>query len=278
MKKHILTVVLISGLVCSSLASCTLETYESTTPRSANWSVSTPTNAPSNNVQSADTQQAAADNNVQQVQQQQQEAAPVQQTPQAEQPQAQQQQEAPVQTQQVITAQPPKADPPEVTASPAQQAAAANNYSEYVPVAKNIMQSLDRLDNIAGGFYVSLDPNTSIQDGGQSYSKVTDNRFSTVNDVINYVNTLICGDLVYKYSGLYSGDSPTFKEFGGELYYLNESRNCGFGYQGDPTITSVPGGSLSFTVPIATGSGVKTFSVNAVHDGGTWQACSYNST
>lgn len=278
MKKHILTVVLISGLVCSSLASCTLETYESTTPRSANWSVSTPTNAPNNNVQSVDTQQNAANNNAQQAQQQQQAAAPAQQTPQAEQPQVQQQQEAAVQAQQVITAQPPKADPPEVTASPAQQAAAANNYSEYVPVAKNIMQSLDKLDNIAGGFYVSLDPNTSIQDGGQSYSKVIDNRFSTVNDVINYVNTLICGDLVYKYSGLYSGDSPTFKEFDGVLYYLNESRNSGFGYQGDPTITSVSGGSLSFTVPIATGSGVKTFSVNAVNDGGTWKACSYNYT
>lgn len=276
MKKHILTAVLISGLVCSSLASCTLETYESTTPRSANWSVSTPTNAPSNNVQSVDTQQAAADNNGQQAQQQQQAAAPAQQTPQAQQPQAQQQ-EAPVQAQQVPVAQPPKADPPEVTASPAQQAE-KNNYSEYVPVAKNIMQSLDRLDNIAGGFYVSLDPNTSIQDGGQSYSKVTDNRFSTVNDVINYVNTLICGDLIYKYSGLYSGDSPTFKEFNGELYYLNESRDCGFGYQGEPTITSVSGGSLAFTVPIATGSGVKTFSVNAVNDGGTWKACSYSYT
>ena len=273
MKRHILTAVLISGLVCSSLASCTLETYQSTTPRSANWSVSTPTNAPANNQTSA-TQQAPNNNNnnAQQVQQQQA-AAPAQQTP-----QAQQAEQAPAQTQayyapvqqQAPAAQSPKTDPPEVTAAP------ASDYSEYIPIAKSIMNSLDTLDTIAGGSNVSIDPNDTIQDGSYTYSKVTDYRFSSVNDVTNFVNTLICGDLIYRYSGIYSGDAPTFKELNGSLYYLNETRGCGFGYQGDPTITSASGGSFTFNVKLSTGSGAKNFTVNAVNDGGTWKACSFN--
>lgn len=282
MKKHIFTAVLISGLVCSSLASCTLETYESTTPRSANWSVSPPTNAPdNNNAQAADTQQAPANNNDQQVQQQA--AAPAQQAPQSQQtPQAPEgtQAQAAAPAQQAPAVQPPKSDPPEVTASPAQQQqkAAANNYSEYVPIAKNIMNSLDVLDTIAGGSNVSIDGSDTIQDNGHTYSKVLDYRFSSINDVTSFVNTLVCGDLVYRYSGLYTGDTPTFKDFNGSLYYLNETRGCGFGYQGDPAIISASGGSFSFNVQIATGGVVKTFEVNAVNDGGTWKACSFNYT
>ena len=273
MKRHILTAVLISGLVCSSLASCTLETYESTTPRSANWSVSTPTNPKNNNNQTTAAQQA--DNNNGQQAQQQQAAAPAQQTQQAQQAPAQTQASAPVQ-QQAPAVQPPKADPPEVTAAPAQQQAAANDYSEYIPIAKSIMNSLDTLDNIAGGSNVSVDPSDTIQDGGCTYSKVLDYRFSSVNDVTNFVNTMVCGDLVYRYSGLYSGETPTFKEFNGSLYFLNETRGSGFGYQGNPTVTSASGGSFTFNVQIASGGGVKTFTVNAVNDGGTWKACSFN--
>ena len=276
MKRHILAAVLISGLVCSSLASCTLETYESTTPRSANWSVSTPTNPKNNNNQTTAAQQA--DNNNGQQAQQQQAAAPAQQTQQAQQAEqapAQTQAAAPVQ-QQAPAVQPPKADPPEVTAAPAQQQAAANDYSEYIPIAKSIMNSLDTLDNIAGGSNVSVDPSDTIQDGGCTYSKVLDYRFSSVNDVTNFVNTMVCGDLVYRYSGLYSGETPTFKEFNGSLYFLNETRGSGFGYQGNPTVTSASGGSFTFNVQIASGGGVKTFTVNAVNDGGTWKACSFN--
>ena len=274
MKRHILTAVLISGLVCSSLASCTLETYESTTPRSANWSVSTPANTPENNVQTPAPQQA--DNNSQQTQEQQS-AAPAQQAQQTEQAPAQTQAAAPVQ-QQAPAVQPPKADPPEVTASPAQKQAAVNDYSEYIPIAKNIMNSLDTLDSIAGGSNVSIDSSDTVQDNGCTYSKVLDYRFSSLNDVTNFVNTMICGDLIYRYSGLYSGEAPTFKEFNGSLYYLSETRGCGFGYQGDPTITSASGGSFTFNVQIASGGGVKTFTVNAVNDGGTWKACSFNYT
>jgi hypothetical protein len=277
MKKHILTAVLISGLVCSSLASCTLETYESTTPRSANWSVSTPTNASGKNNQTAATQAAPVENNAQG----QQQAAPAQQNQQpqggGQQATAAVQAQTAAPAQQAPAIQPPKADPPEVTASPAQQqAAVTNDYSEYVPIARNIMNSLDVLDNIAGGSNVSVDAGDTVQDGGYTYSRVLDYRFSSVNDVVNFMNTLVCGDLVYRYSGLYSGEAPTFKEFNGSLYYLNETRGSGFGYQGDPTITSASGGSFSFNVQIAAGGGVKNFAVNAVNDGGTWKACSFN--
>ena len=267
MRKSILASFIVSALICGTAVSCTVTTYESTTPRSAKWTTDVKTEAKTeqagqdNNADAPAAENNNAGNNAQNNSVQQIQVQAVTDVPQvkaAETPAAQQQ---------------PKADPPAATAEPQQQAA---NYMDYIPYSRTVMSNLDAIDVVAGGYNVSTDDSDMELDGAYTYHRVTDSHFSSMDDVRNFADNAVCGDLIYRYSCLYSGDVPMFKEFNGALYYLSNARGCGFGYQGDPTVTNATGGSFTFSVPVMYYNELKSLVVDAVNDGGVWKACSFN--
>ena len=103
---------------------------------------------------------------------------------------------------------------------------------------------------------------------------MTDGRFGSLWDVQNYVESRICGDLLYRYNEIYTGDVPMFKEFDGGLYYLQGGRGCGFNYKGDPQVSDITGGSFTFIIGVDYFGAQQTFVIDAVNDGGVWKACS----
>jgi len=235
-----------SALLCASLASCTVETYSGTSSRSAQQF----------NIEVTPYTTAAQEEN-----------APASNTPAAT--QAATTAAAPQETKA------PEQKAPEITAPQTTAAPQGNNVSpEYITAAKSIMINLNDIDMLDGGA-VSTGGDV-IDDGMYRYSNVTDPRFYSLWDVETYVESRICGDLLYKYNEIYTGDVPMFKEFNGGLYYLQGGRGCGYSYTGEPTVSNVSGGSFTFTVPVDYFGASQTLVIDAVNDGGLWKACSLN--
>ncbi len=233
-----------SMLICGSLASCTVETYSGTSSRSAqqfNIEVTPYTEAQQQATEApkaAEAQGAATTA-----------AAPENKAPEQKAPE--------------LTA-------PQTTQAPAPQESSVP--AEYVTAAKSIMVNLNDLDMIDGGA-VSTGGDV-IDDGMYRYSNVTDPRFGSLSDVQTYVESKVCGDLLYNYSEIYSGDVPMFKEFDGGLCYLQGGRGCGYNFKGEPSISNITGGSFTFSVPVDYFGDTQTFVIDAVNDGGLWKACS----
>lgn len=249
MKKHIIIAAIAASISCCGLASCTLETYDGSSYKTANWFV----DAESDN-NSADTPAVGGEV--------QNEGAP-----QAEMPQEQE----------AHRPQSPKGDPHELTPSPDEQEADDDDdYSEYVYAAQSVIASLSELDLLAGGTGLYMDENDVVQEDIYSYTRVYDQRFSSASGVSDYIDSIICGDLLYSYSGLYSGDVPAFRDFDGGLYFLDIGRGNSMVFQGSPAVTSAAGGSFTFTVPIDYYGTPLTLVVDVVNDGGIWKACSFD--
>lgn len=239
MKGRILSFMLASAVICGALASCTVETYNGTSSRSA--------------------QQFNID------------ITPVTDPPQGQDSAGTKAPDAPTTAQ--PTVKPPESKAPEITAPPTAAQPQNNGVSpEYISAARTIMANLNDIDMIDGGA-VSTSGET-MDDGMYRYSKVTDGRFGSLWDVQSYVESRICGDLLYRYNEIYTGDVPMFKEFDGGLYYLQGGRGCGFNYKGDPQVSDITGGSFTFTIGVDYFGAQQTFVIDAVNDGGVWKACS----
>lgn len=249
MKKYIIIAAIAASISCCGLASCTLETYDGSSYKTANWFVETESG---NN--SEDTPDVGGE-------------AQNEKAPQAETPKEQENQRP----------QPPKGDPGELAPSPDEQKPDGDeDYSEYAYTAQSVIASLSELDLLAGGTGLYMDENDVVQEDIYTYARVYDQRFSSASDVSDYIDSIICGDLLYSYSGLYSGDVPAFRDFDGGLYFLDIGRGNSMVFQESPEVTSAAGGSFTFTVPIDFYGTPLTLVVDVVNDGGTWKACSFD--
>ncbi len=147
--------------------------------------------------------------------------------------------------------------------------------SAYLTDAASVLNNLNTVDSISGGAGIEVDASVTQTEGSNTYSKVTDSRFSSLNDVKNYVNDKICGSLLSRYAVLYEGENAYFKESGGELYFIQTGRGSGFSFTGDPIITDAADDSFTVTIKFDNFGGDSTLEVKAVKDNGKWKASSF---
>ncbi|MCR5601149.1 MAG: hypothetical protein K6G33_10475 [Ruminococcus sp.] len=239
MKKRILMCMIASAMVCGSLVSCGKTEDSDVAPK-----VSSTTTAPAGETQpeaTTSTTTAAGENT---------EAEPA------------------------TTATPTDAEPTtaENTAAPAN---VSSDSLGHLTDAVSILNNLNTIDMIGGGSGIQVDSSTTQTVGSMVYAKVTDYRFSCLDDVKNYINDNICGTLIQRYIGIYDGEGADFKEFNGELYYIQTALGSGFSFDSDPVITDVTDTSFTITVTFADYGADSTMVIKAVNDGGKWKASSF---
>lgn len=172
------------------------------------------------------------------------------------------------------TAAPESAENTSVT--PATEAASSSaDYSAYLTDATAVLNNLNAIDYIVGGGEVAVDSSVTQTEGTNVYSKVTDSRFSSLADVKSYVNDHICGSLVSRYSRLYEGENAYFKEFNGELYFIQTGLGSGFYFNSDPVITDATDDTFTVTIKFDNFGGNSTLAVKAVKEDGKWKASSF---
>jgi predicted flap endonuclease-1-like 5' DNA nuclease len=160
------------------------------------------------------------------------------------------------------------------TTAPSNDEDAAN---EHLTDATAILNALNDIDRIGGGGgSLETDSTDTKEVGTMVYEKVTDSRFTKLEDVKNYVTGNICGTLLDRYSFLYQGQQPFFKEFDGVLYFCRMPRGAGFAFNGEPVITDVTDNSFTITVSFDNYGGNSDLTVKAVKEDGKWKASSFS--
>ncbi|MCR4795715.1 MULTISPECIES: hypothetical protein [Ruminococcus] len=153
----------------------------------------------------------------------------------------------------------------------------ADASNEHLTDASAILNALNDIDLIGGGGGSLETDSTDIKEEGTTfYEKVTDSRFTKVDDVKKYVTDNICGTLLNRYNYLYEGQEPFFKEFDGVLYFNRRPRGAGFSFIGEPVVTDVTDNSFTITVKFDDYGGISDLTVKAVNDGGLWKASSFS--
>ncbi|WP_295068058.1 SH3 domain-containing protein [Ruminococcus sp.] len=141
--------------------------------------------------------------------------------------------------------------------------------------ASAILKSLNDIDMIGGGGAVAVDSSDSKQEGNAVYERVTDSRFTTVEDVKKYITDNICGTLLNRYSSFYEGEEALFKEIDGALYFMQIGRGSGFPYTDDVVVKDVTDTSFTIMAKFDNFGGYSNITVKAVKDNGLWKASSF---
>ena len=141
--------------------------------------------------------------------------------------------------------------------------------------ASAILKALNDIDLIGGGGGVAVDSSNAIHEGYAVYEKVTDSRFTKLDDVKKYITDNICGTLLDRYSCFYEGDGAYFKEIDGVLYFRQIGRGAGFPYTDDVVIKDVTDTSFTIKAKFDNFGGYSDITVKAVKDNGLWKASSF---
>ena len=141
--------------------------------------------------------------------------------------------------------------------------------------ASAILKSLNDIDLIGGGGAVSVNSSDAIHEGNAVYERVTDSRFTKVDDVKKFITDNICGSLLDRYSNYYEGDDAIFKEIDGVLYCRQIGRGSGFEYTNDFVVKDVTDSSFTIIARFDNFGGLSEITVKAVKDNGLWKASSF---
>ena len=106
------------------------------------------------------------------------------------------------------------------------------------------------------------------------YFMVTDTRFKSLEQVKQFVNDSLCGELLEKYKNIYEGDNAVFKEYNGYLYFTHEVRNSGFEYTSAPEITEVSEDAFTAKVSVNSNGASEVFTLKAAKQDEKWKASS----
>lgn len=122
---------------------------------------------------------------------------------------------------------------------------------QLLEVAKKGIEDFNMIENIYSGYGVTVDKNDTckveFEDSSQTYYRVTDERFSSMDDVNNFVAQYFTG------KQLENSQNPVFfKEMDGKLYYQSVSSETISLYQfdGEPEISGYDGENFTCIVPI----------------------------
>ena len=169
------------------------------------------------------------------------------------------------------------------TTTAATETTTAEDFSEeYLSVAVRLFEALNSADMMQSGAGVGVDMstyrefNTKINntDTVTNYFMVSDSRFGSLEQVRQFVTDSFCGELLEKYKGICDGDSASFKEYGGNLYFLFREEESGVEYAGQPEISSASADAFTAAVPVNRLGSTEIFTIKAVKEGDKWKASS----
>lgn len=166
----------------------------------------------------------------------------------------------------------------ETTAAPDTRAETSAASEELIAEAAKVLNNLNAVDYIGGGSSVEVDESTVLNvDNKYPYTKVTDPRFSSVEEVKKYITDAVSGSLLEsRYKVIYEGDPAMFTDSDGSLWFLQGARGCGFTFTGEPVVSDVTEDSFTITVKFDDSGAESTMVVKAVNENGLWKASSFS--
>lgn len=152
-----------------------------------------------------------------------------------------------------------------------------NNEADLTETAKELMYALNEIDRFGGGAFEYDE--TAIVDGTDGYTqfaRVNDDRFKTVSELKNYMNSYLTTDMIEeKYSNIVGGDNPHFKDIDGVLYgNISGARGCGYAWTGNVEIKNASDTAFTAIAEYDDYGAVSDLTINIVLDGGTWKISS----
>ena len=147
---------------------------------------------------------------------------------------------------------------------------------ELIAEAAALLNNLNTIDYLGGGGGgVEIDTNSYKEEKDYTYFKVTDSRYTSVEDAKKFVTDNITGSLLDRYKSVYEGDAPSFKEIDGGLYFIQAGRGCGFEFLSDPVLSDIKDESFTITVKVDDFGATEKLIVKAVKEDGKWKASSF---
>lgn len=153
---------------------------------------------------------------------------------------------------------------------------------DRLPDAVRLFEAINSADMMQAGAGVEIDDEIAreftikVNDSTVSsvYFMVTDNRFKNLEEVKQFLNNSLCGELIEKYKSIYEGEMSSFKEYNGYLYFVHQEKSCGFEYTGAPEITESSEEAFTATVPVNSLGKSEIFTLKAVKQDDKWKASS----
>ena len=153
---------------------------------------------------------------------------------------------------------------------------------EYINYAKKMMADLNELDTIeACGVKSYSDDAVTFpySKGGEiTYQAVEDERFSTIDEVKDFVEARCTGKALEQFSKMYglSEEYPVFREIDGKLYVLVGGRGSGYDFEEEFDISEVTEDSFKVVVNVRSfGEGTDPMTLRAKKDDGKWKLDSF---
>ena len=153
---------------------------------------------------------------------------------------------------------------------------------DCLPDAVKLFEAVNTADMMQAGGGIEVDEelakeftlkiNESIV--SSVYFMVTDTRFKSLEQVKQFVNDSLCGELLEKYKSIYEGDNAAFKEYNGYLYFTHEVRSSGFEYTSAPEITESSEDAFTAKVSVNSLGVSEVFTLKAVKQDEKWKASS----
>lgn len=200
-----------------------------------------------------------------------------------------------------VTAVTTSADTTAVTTEPAATASEASTEAETTTTAEetsaevttdasddrladavNLFEAVNTADMMQAGAGIEVDEELAkefslkINESTVSsvYFMVTDTRFKSLEQVRQFINDSLCGELLEKYKNIYEGDNAAFKEYNGYLYFTHEGRSSGFEYTSTPEITESSENAFTAKVSVNSLGTSEIFTLKAVKQDEKWKASS----
>ncbi|WP_295085608.1 hypothetical protein [Ruminococcus sp.] len=168
--------------------------------------------------------------------------------------------------------------PQETTA----EATEGSENNDRLPDAVRLFEAINSVDMMLSGAGVDVNEDVSREftlktnesEVSSVYYLVNDSRFENIDQVSQFINNLLCDELLEKYKNIYEGDNASFKMYNGNLYFIHDSKGSGFEYTGTPEIIEIAADSFTAKVSVNNHGVSEIFTLKAIKQEEKWKASS----
>ena len=158
----------------------------------------------------------------------------------------------------------------------------ADSADDRLPDAVRLFEALNSVDMMQAGAGVDINEDVSKEftlkknesEVSSVYFMVNDSRFTNLDQVKQFVNDSLCGELLEEYNNIYEGDNASFKMYNGNLFLIHESRDSGFEYTETPEIIEATDDSFTAKVSVNNLGVSEVFTLKALKQEEKWKALS----
>lgn len=112
----------------------------------------------------------------------------------------------------------------------------------------SLLESFNVVDGIYGG-KIDKDTSKTRMIGSVEYAKITDARFQTKNNLLDYMNSFMTENMINnRYADMFDSDDAWCAEFDGELYGKVSARASGYTFVGTPVFSNITDNTAEMTV------------------------------